>query len=48
MTESTTIALMKTVQIDLLDFLHNEEKKSGKRLSYSDAIRILLDNYKGD
>jgi hypothetical protein len=44
--KSTTIALTKKVQKKLLVFIHIQEKQTGKRLSYSDAIEILLTKYK--
>ncbi len=45
MSSPTTIAIRKEVQKSLLNFIHILEKKKGNRLSYSDAIKFLLDSY---
>jgi hypothetical protein len=46
MQKSTTIAITKEVHNLLLSFIHMLEDKDKKRLSYSDAIKYLLDKVK--
>lgn len=46
MGKSTTIAIDKDVQKQLLEFIHNRESITGKRYSYSRAIKEMLDEIK--